>query len=294
MKNKVLLTGGSGFTGLYVRHALVDAGFDVFSLAMASQRPHDVAGDLLNKASLCAAVRHMQPDYVIHLAAIAHVDHSNESDFYAVNTVGTLNLLAAIRQEKPDILKVVLASSANIYGNPTVEVVHEGVPAAPLNHYAMSKLAMEMLSQTQFAEDLPLVFTRPFNYTGAGQANSFLIPKIVMHFKQKKSFIELGNTDVVREFNDVRTVAQGYCDILKYAPAGATVNICSGTGYALLDVIKMCEALAGYAINVQINSKFVRNNELKTLIGSPDVLLKIAPGLRFIPLNETLNWMLKE
>jgi GDP-6-deoxy-D-talose 4-dehydrogenase len=258
MKNKVLLTGGNCFTGLYVRQALIEAGFDVFNLAMVAHGPHDVVGDVLNKASLCAAVRQVQPDYMVHLAAITHVDHSNESDFYAVNTAGTLNLLAAIRQEKPDIFKVVLTSSANIYGNPTVEVLHEGVPATPLNHYAMSKLAMDMLSRTQFAEDLPLVFTRPFNYIGVGQASSFLIPKIAMHFKQKKSSIELGNTDVVREFNDVRTVAQGYCDILKHAPAGATVNICSGTGYALLDVIKMCEALAGYAIDVQINPKFVR------------------------------------
>jgi GDP-6-deoxy-D-talose 4-dehydrogenase len=294
MKNKVLLTGGQGFTGLYVSQALVGAGFDVFNLDLVARGPKDVVGDLLNKESLCAAVRQVQPDYLIHLAAIAHVDHSNDADFYAVNVAGTLNLLAAIRQEKKDILKIVLASSANVYGNPTVEVVHEGVPAAPLNHYAMSKLAMEMLSCTQFAEDLPLVFTRPFNYTGVGQASSFLIPKIVTHFKQKKSFIELGNTDVVREFNDVRTVAHVYCDILKYAPAGSTVNICSGSGYALLDVIKMCEELMGFSIDVQINPKFVRQNELKTLIGSPDLLLKIAPGLRFIPLNETLAWMLKE
>ena len=292
--NRVLLTGGRGFTGFYVGQSLMDAGFEVFQLTLEAVGVSDVCGNLLDKDSLNKAVNEVKPDYVIHLAAIAFVGHASQIDFYAVNVEGTLNLLEAVRQNAPDIKKIILASSANIYGNPPVESVSENVAPAPLNHYAMSKLAMEMLSRTIF-NDLPIIYTRPFNYTGVGQSVDFLVPKIVEHFKNKADVIYLGNLDVVREFNDVRAVAQCYTELLlQTTDDGQVVNLCSGQGYKLIDLIQYCQSITGHEIRVEVNPKFVRPNELKVLIGNPSLLRTLAPNVNFMPIEETLNWMLSK
>lgn len=292
--NRVLLTGGRGFTGFYVGQSLMDAGFEVFQLTLEAVGVSDVCGNLLDKDSLNKAVNEVKPDYVIHLAAIAFVGHASQIDFYAVNVEGTLNLLEAVRQNAPNIKKIILASSANIYGNPPVASVSEGIPPAPLNHYAMSKLAMEMLSRTIFS-DLPIIYTRPFNYTGVGQSVDFLVPKIVEHFKNKADVIYLGNLDVVREFNDVRAVAQCYTELLlQTTNDGQVVNLCSGQGYKLIDLIQYCQSITGHEIRVEVNPKFVRPNELKVLIGNPSLLRTLAPNVNFMPIEETLNWMLSK
>ena len=290
--NRVLLTGGRGFTGFYVAQSLMDAGFEVFQLTLEAVGVSDVVGNLLDKESLNRAVNEVKPDYVIHLAAIAFVGHTSQIDFYAVNVEGTLNLLEAVRQNAPDIKKIILASSANIYGNPPVESVSENVAPAPLNHYAMSKLAMEMLSRTIFS-DLPIIYTRPFNYTGVGQSVDFLVPKIVEHFKNKTDVIYLGNLEVVREFNDVRAIAQCYTQLLLQTTNNVqVVNLCSGQGYKLTDLIQYCQTITGHEIRVEVNPKFVRPNELKVLIGNPSLLRTLAPSVNFIPIEETLGWML--
>ena len=290
--NRVLLTGGRGFTGFYVAQSLMDAGFEVFQLTLEAVGVSDVVGNLLDKESLNRAVNEVKPDYVIHLAAIAFVGHTSQMDFYGVNVEGTLNLLEAVRQNAPDIKKIILASSANIYGNPPVESVSENVAPAPLNHYAMSKLAMEMLSRTIFS-DLPIIYTRPFNYTGVGQSVDFLVPKIVEHFKNKADVIYLGNLEVVREFNDVRAIAQCYTQLLLQTTNNVqVVNLCSGQGYKLTDLIQYCQTITGHEIRVEVNPKFVRPNELKVLIGNPSLLRTLAPSVNFIPIEETLGWML--
>ncbi len=113
-----------------------------------------------------------RPDYVIHLAALSYVARNDSTGFYAVNTVGTTNLLEAIVTAKLNLRRVVIASSANVYGNATVEPITEATPPAPVNHYAASKLAMEVMVRT-YADRFPIVLTRPFNYTGVGQTETF-------------------------------------------------------------------------------------------------------------------------
>ena len=85
--------------------------------------------------------------------------------FYNVNVLGAMNLLAGLTALPVKPRKVLLASSANVYGNCDASPITEGQLAAPVNHYAMSKLAMEQMAWT-YLDRLPIVITRPFNYTG--------------------------------------------------------------------------------------------------------------------------------
>jgi GDP-6-deoxy-D-talose 4-dehydrogenase len=232
----------------------------------------------------------VRPDYLIHLAAISFVQHADAEAFYRVNVIGTLNLLQAMVDAKLSPRRVLIASSANIYGNAKAEVITEEQPPQPVNHYAASKLAMEYMVRT-WCDRLPIVITRPFNYTGVGQEPHFLIPKIVSHFVRRAPIIELGNLDVEREFSDVRMVASAYRRLIEDAPAGEIFNICSGVAYSLAEVLAMMAKIAGYTIEVTVNPAFARPNEVKRLVGSPKKLHDLVGHIETIPLHETLDWM---
>lgn len=292
---RVLVTGLEGFTGQYVRAELELAGYTVCGLSWEAGGA--VAGtpahvDLLDAAAVHAAVTQIQPQAVIHLAAIAFVAHGDVDAIYRTNIVGTRHLLAALSDLPVPPTTVVLASSAGVYGNAggCGGQLGECAPLAPANDYAVSKLAMEYMARN-WAGRLPLVFTRPFNYTGVGQNERFLIPKIVDHFRRGERHIELGNLDVWREFMDVRTVAWAYRRLLETRSEPDTFNISSGVSHSLREVLTMMVEVAGYSIEVSVNPTFVRASEVCRLEGDPTRLLaRIGPMPRYT-LMDTLRWM---
>lgn len=291
---RVLITGRYGFTGQYVADEMAQAGWDVWGLGATAPRsadPRYVVADLTDQSALSAALDQIQPDAVIHLAAIAFVGHGAAEDFYKVNVIGTRMLLEAVAQSGSGQAGVVLASSANIYGNSDQSPLAETALPNPVNDYAVSKLSMEYMAQL-FADRLPLVIARPFNYTGCGQDDKFLIPKIVAHYRTKAATIALGNLDVARDFSDVRDVARAYRLLLNPDLAGQRINICSGQATSLQEIVDMCRDLTGHALEVTVNPAFVRANEIKTLTGDPRLLnARTALGPRY-PLQDTLAWML--
>lgn len=289
---RVLLTGRDGFTGHYIAAELEAAGHEVFGLD--HQEGEDkVHVDLLDRDAVRAAVDGIAPDVVIHLAAIAFVAHGDVDAIYRVNVVGTRNLLDALASVPVQPRLVVLASSANVYGNADVEPITEAVPPAPVNDYAVSKLAMEYAARL-WMDRLPIVIVRPFNYTGVGQSRQFLIPKIVDHFQRKAEVIELGNTAVARDFSDVRDVARAYLAVVRAAPVGEVLNICSGIAHSLDDVLAMMAEIAGYRIQVKVNPAFVRSSDVARLVGSPARLATLTGWKAQHPLMQTLAWQYAE
>lgn len=287
----VLLTGAHGFTGAYVRAELEAAGYTVVgTVAGASVGQNEVALDITSLDSCRRVMEAVRPDYMVHLAAISFVQHTDAEAFYRVNVIGTLNLLQALVDVGVAPRRVLVASSANVYGNATAGVITELQPPQPVSHYAASKLAMEYMVRTWF-DRLPIVVTRPFNYTGVGQAPHFLVPKIVSHFVQRAPVIELGNLDVERDFSDVRMVARVYRGLLEHDCAGQVVNVCGGKPYSLRSILCLMQEIAGYEIEVRVNPAFVRQSEVKILVGSPEKLKSIIGDLTVFPLNDTLQWM---
>ncbi len=234
-QKRALITGINGFTGKYVTSALERAGYVVYGTGTVTEvdLPRYFQVDLLDKQGLTRVLTEVQPTVVLHLAAIAFVGHGEAADFYQVNLIGTRNLLEALAAHAESLEAVLLASSANVYGNTTEGVLAENTPVNPANDYAVSKLAMEYMARLWF-DKLPLFIVRPFNYTGVGQSIDFLIPKIVAHFRRRVPLIELGNLDVWRDFSDVRTVARIYKRLVEIKPIGQVVNVCSGNTHSLM------------------------------------------------------------
>lgn len=291
LRGCVLLTGANGFTAKYVRAELQAAGYTVIGAVVGAPKGADeVALDITSLDNCRRVMEKVRPDYLVHLAAISFVQHADADAFYRVNVIGTMNLLQSLADARLSPRCVLIASSANVYGNATAGVIAESQPPQPVNHYAVSKLAMEYMVRT-WNDRLPIVITRPFNYTGVGQEAQFLVPKIVSHFVQRAPVIELGNLDVERDFSDVRMVARAYRGLLEEKCAGETVNICSGRPYSLRSIIDTMQGIAGYDIDVRVNPAFVRQSEVRTLVGSPQKLHSLVGNLEIIPLEETLRWM---
>ena len=285
-RGRVWITGHHGFTGRYLSAALAHEGFEPIAA------PDLPVFDLRDAGSIERELDRVRPDYVVHLAAVSYVAHGNATDFYAINTVGTARLLECLARGGLSLRKVVLASSANVYGNATREPITEDTPLAPVNHYACSKLAMEMMARTLF-DRLPILIARPFNYTGVGQSEKFLVPKLVRHFAQCAPVIKLGNLDVVRDFSDVRMLAAAYCRLLASPLVSTEVNICSGLGRSLQSIVDTLRERADHAPAIEVDPALVRGTELKRLVGGNARLLDAVGALPYADFDATLTWMLE-
>jgi GDP-6-deoxy-D-talose 4-dehydrogenase len=284
--SRVLITGGSGFTGRYIINRLLADGYEVVDPEATG------AFELAEAAGVRVTVERASPDFVIHLAALSFVGHGDPSAFYRVNAVGTTNLLDALVTLPKRPRRVLLASSANVYGNATDDPITEQTPASPVNHYAASKLAMEHLAAA-YRDRLPICITRPFNYTGVGQRPDFLIPKLVGHFAARRPFVELGNLDVVRDFSDVRAVTEAYMRLLRLNVPPPLTNICSGVGRSLRWILSELERLSGHHLEVRTNPALVRTQEVRRLVGSASTLTAAIGHLPNQEFQETLAWMLE-
>lgn len=297
---RAFITGGSGFTGRYLAPRLADAGYEVHATVHAAPEAaipgvaqlHDV--DITDARAIASVIDEVSPDRVVHLAAIAFIVHSNVEEMYRTNILGTRNLLNALINAHRKPGAVLLASSANIYGNAAEGMLDESVPAAPTNDYAVTKLTGEYVASI-YANRLPLIVARAFNYTGHGQSSDFLVPKIVAHARERKAVIELGNLDVSRDFSDVRGIVDAYARLLEQPDAlGGTFNVCSGRALSLGNIVRLVQEISGHQMKVRVNPALVRPDEVSTLWGSPARLQGVIGPLRMPPFEETLRWMLEE
>lgn len=280
---RILITGIKGFTGRYLESKLIECGHEVIGLQ----------SDLMDAFSLNREIKKVQPDSVVHLAGLSFVAHSNKKDFYNINIIGTYNLLNSLDSASLDLKNVLIASSSNVYGGEHKHHIREEDALNPANDYAVSKLSSEYVSKL-FMDRLPIFITRPFNYTGVGQSIDFLIPKIIRHFLEKKPQITLGNTNIHREFNDVRNVVDIYSDLLMKPFSGKIFNICTEETHSITDVINMCEKITEHKLEVKIDAKLCRNNEAIKIAGNGQYLRNYTQSGGVFNLNDTLLWMLNK
>jgi len=186
-----------------------------------------------------------------------------------------LNLLECILELNFEPTKVIITSSASVYGDINESVLDESHTCMPSNDYGISKYLMEELVSNYFSK-INIIITRPFNYTGIGQSLNFLIPKIVSHFKEKKKHIKLGNIEVSREYNDILFVCEAYERLLFSEINGEIVNIASGRGFFVKDIIALMSEISGHKIQVEIDKSLIRENEIWKLVGSPKKLFSLV------------------
>ena len=291
MQKRILITGANGFTGSHICKKLERKEYDVIPL---NSRPGigQYGCDLLRFDDLNSIIQETRPDHIIHLAAISSVDHQDYERLYATNVVGTCNLLRALETVNPK--KIIISSSANVYGNPNQNhpITEDTIPS-PVNHYATSKLAMECMVKTWFNR-LPIVLTRPFNYTGPGQSLKFLIPKLVKYFSSRAPVIELGNLDISRDITSVHDVVEAMICLLESTVECEILNICSEREISLRRIVSSLEELCEHSIEIRVNPSFIRKNEVVRLVGSYSKLNRLTGWSPKVSLEDVLQEMLEK
>jgi len=289
----VLIIGIDSFTGGYLERELLAAGYDVKGTVFGeSPGENYYQCNVKDREQVAGVLQKTAPDYIIHLVAQSFIAHDDMREFYEVNLFGAINLLDAVLEGTDHGLpaKIILASTANVYGKTAYAVLDENVCPNPVNHYALSKYAMEKIAANYF-DRLNIMITRPFNYTGVGQSDKFIIPKIVGHFLEKKEIIELGNMDSERDFSDVRDVVRAYRVIMESDLYSGIINICSSRTISISRILELARTYSHHDIKIAVNNSFKRRSDIRSLRGDNGKLRQLGYVSRYT-IEDTIAWML--
>ena len=271
---RILVTGGAGYVGSHCVRELMKTGHDVWiydnlSRGHAAAAPPGrlIQGELADQARLTAALADRQIEAVMHFAALALVGESVEQPhlYYGNNVVGSFHLLEAMRAA--GVLKLVFSSTTATYGTPEKMPIAETTPQQPINPYGFSKLVVErMLDDYAHAYGLAFAALRYFNAAGAApegdlgedhDPESHLIPIVLQ--------VALGQRDKITIFGDDFPTPDGSCirdyvHIVDLAAAhlaalgrlqpgkGIKLNLGTGRGYSVKEVIDACRQITGHPI----------------------------------------------
>jgi len=285
---RVLVTGATGFTARYAVPLFEATGAEVWKLSRrAGSGVRAISCDITDARSIREAVSMVRPEYVVHLAGTSNLPDSESSAAFRINVDGTRNLLEACisLREKP---KVLLASSSYVYGDTGLDPAPESRAPAPANEYGRSKLEMERVA-ARWCDRIPIVIVRPFNYTGIGHGDQFLVPKLIKAFREKGEDVSFVDAAVERDFSDVRWLSAAYVSLAEKGIARQVYNVCSGVGTRLSEIVAMLERLSGH--RPASGSAAMGAVELRSrMIGDPTLLGTLA-GKSGFPLAATLAWM---
>ncbi len=284
---RVLITGGTGFTGRPLAKRLRQDGHEVIAVGHEAGEEGTLSVDIRDLCGFTEALLRIRPTALVHLAGIAATTHGDVGEIYSANTIGTANLFAALVAAKIEPKVVIVASSGQVYAVRDALPLTEDCPLAPKTHYSVSKRAAEDIAGI-YSRQFPIIVTRPFNYTGPGQSSKFLVAKIVQHYAEARNEIRLGNLNLFRDFSDVRRVVEAYSRLLFSAIEPTTVNICSGRTVHLADIVEIMEDISGHTVKVVSEPSLYRDDEPRVILGSPVRLESLVGALPNPDFRETL------
>lgn len=303
---QALITGAGGFVGSHLcAYLLAHTDWELVG-AIYPQSPPESSdprlrwewADLRDPAGVYALVAKVQPDYVFHLAAQAQVSSSYEDPWETLETNirSQLNVLEAVRRCGKDAVVLVVGSSEE-YGAPRPEDLPqtEECPLRPGTPYAVSKVAQDLLGlQYYLSYGLPVVRVRPFNHTGPGQSERFVVPAFAAQVARilaglQEPVVRVGNLDAVRDFTDVRDVVRAYHLAVTQGEPGEVYNIASGQPWTIGRILDVLVALAGVVIRIERDPARYRPLDVPVSYGSAEKFRQRTgwqPQIRF---EETLR-----
>ena len=311
---RALVTGVSGFVGGHLCEHLVAAGDLVVGISASGRWPAVLAHlnrsvriescDLadVDESHLSELLNRKQPEVIYHLAAQSnpHASLSDPRGTWALNLGGTLNLLEAVKaaalEPRP---RVILVSSGVCYGNPAPEhlPVKEDCPLRPNNPYAASKAAADLLGiQHHLAHGTDVVMVRPFNHAGPRQSPTYVLAALAHQVAEveagRKTYVEVGNLEVVRDFTDVRDVVRGYRLLAQHGKPGEIYNLGSGRGTKLADALDHLITLSRQPVEIRIDPARMRPVDQPLLVADASKLRNATRWEPVYSMEQTLVDML--
>lgn len=289
MTKKILVTGGAGFIGSHTYVALVGAGYVPIILdnlsnssvrvldrlrLIAGKKPEFVHGDIRDPIILDDLFSRDAIDAVIHFAGLKSVGESVKAplQYYDNNVSGTLQLLAAMRRAA--VKTLVFSSSATVYGDPESTPISEDFPRSATNPYGRSKLIIEDMLEDLYRSEpgWHIARLRYFNPVGAHESGIIgespqgtpnnLMPYLAQVAVGRRSHLNIFGGDYptvdgtgVRDYIHVMDLAEGHLAALDYLQAEGglvTVNLGTGRGVSVLELMKSFERASGKTIPYQV------------------------------------------
>ncbi len=283
---RTFVTGASGFVGTWLTRHLEACGDTVYPL----RDEFDIADEAVVAREAATAA----PEVIYHLAGLADVRRSWEipAETFRVNALGTLVLCEVARQLVPRP-RVVLVSSAEVYGIAGGAPVGEETPLRPVTPYAASKVAAEYVGLQAFlGHGLEVVRVRPFNHVGPGQAESFVVSalarRVVEAERAGTDEILVGDLSSARDFTDVRDVVRAYRLLAGLGRPGDVYNVCSGVAVPIRTVLDEIVAMAARPVTPVEDPALRRPVDLPVLVGDAGKLVALTGWKAEIPLRQTL------
>ena len=295
---KTLVTGSNGFVGRHAAAALRAAGHLVVDSDVSTPAGGDSAClpiDVRDPDSIAAALADVRPDAILHLGGIAFVPlgWTQPQRVFHVNTIGTLNLLDAVRQHAPST-RVLVVTSAEVYGShPAPAPLAEDAPYRADNIYGVAKAAADQSALLYAAHHrLQVMVARPSNHIGAGQSKEFVSSAFAAQLAGIAAgaapVIRVGNLDQRRDFTDVRDVARAYALLLEQGLPGHAYNIASGRMLAVRTIFDTLCDIAQVRPQVEIDPALFRPTDDRPSYDTTRIRAHVGWQPE-IPLRQTLE-----
>ena len=301
---KIFVTGAAGYIGSHTCVELLNAGFDVLafdnlcnSSSTALQRVETITGkrlpfvkgDVRNPASLTEVMQQYKPDAVIHFAGLKAVGESVEKplDYYDNNVQGSLNLVRCM--QALGIKNLVFSSSATVYGDPEFIPLTETAALRTTNPYGASKLMVENILRDFYVSQAGwgIALLRYFNPVGAHKSGLIgedprgipnnLMPFVAQVAVGRRAALSVYGNDYntpdgtgVRDYIHVLDLARGHLaavNALLASPRLVTVNLGTGQGYSVLDMVKAFEQASGKPVPFNVVAR--RPGDIATCYSDP-------------------------
>lgn len=286
---RILVTGATGFVGSCIFDLLQQDGHDVYGTTKSRPNGTVVYCNIEDRAGINALIGSVQPDIIIHCAAISSVTSSESHEYYSANTVGTENILKAIKDTGKKV-RFIFISTAGVYGNQDTDCLSESLCPKPVHHYGMSKFCCERVVHN-YRDIVDYTIIRPFNIIGEGQSADFIVPKLSRAFAARDAVLRLGNIDVYRDYLDIEEA----CSIIRHITfmedsIGEIYNLCSGVPVSLKELLALFRQFTGHDIEIQIAPEFIRSNEVWRLTGDATKLKAlIGHAVPVIPIEQSIQ-----
>lgn len=301
---KILITGGAGFIGSAIVPKLQSENHEVFvydNLSFGSRDfitvddNHFFLGDIRDAVHIEQVFQKVNPDIIVHLAAIHFIPYCNEHPFESsdINIRGTMNVLEAAKKIQ-NLKKIIFASTAAVY--PISEnAVAETDEVRPLDIYGLSKLAGEQLMQKfQLETGVDTICCRFFNAFGPNETNPHLIPEVEKQVRDGQRTIALGNLLPKRDFIHTHDMANAVNALINVDAKGYDVfNLGRGIEYAVTEVVEEFEKILGQKIVIEVDPARVRKVERMHLLADVSKLKSKTGWEPLWSLNQGINDLVK-
>ncbi len=300
---KILITGGAGFIGSAIIQELQKHNYEIFVIDNLSfgnrdfidiDDKHFFENDILDRNKMFEIIKNVNPEYIVHLAAIHFIPYCNKHPFESsnINIQGTINVLDAASNN--NVKKVVFASTAAVY--PICdEAVSETNKINPLDIYGLSKLTGEKLcNEFHMKSGISTVVCRFFNAFGPNETNPHLIPEIQQQVNDGKRTINLGNLTPKRDFIHTHDMASAIKLLLEKDLKGInTYNLGRGIEYSVIEIVEAFERQLDEKIIIEQEQSRIRKTERMHLLADVSKLKKETGWKPIWSIDEGIKTLIK-